>query len=76
MNDYDGVEHDYTKKKWIEHTEIMLCKNAPEKYMDRGTLWNAVEMAEKAQDAQLCREIEVALPENPNTCVAAISPGV
>ena len=63
MNDYDGVEHDYTKKKWIEHTEIMLCKNAPEKYMDRGTLWNAVEMAEKAQDAQLCREIEVALPK-------------
>lgn len=62
VNEYDGVEHDYTKKNWVEYTEIILPKNAPREYQDRGTLWNAVEFAEKAKDAQLCREFEIAIP--------------
>lgn len=61
-NEYDGVEHDFTKKNWVEFTEIILPDNAPEEYKDRSTLWNAVEMVEKYQDAQLAREFEVALP--------------
>jgi len=61
-NTYDGIEHDYTKKGWIEYKEIMLPNNAPREYSDRSTLWNAVEMAEKSKDAQLCREFELALP--------------
>lgn len=61
-NEYDGVEHDFTKKNWVEFTEIILPENAPPEYADRGTLWNAVEMAEKSKDAQLCREFELALP--------------
>lgn len=62
INEYDGVEHDFTKKNWVEYTEIILPNNAPREYQDRGTLWNAVELAEKAKDAQLCREFELALP--------------
>ena len=62
VNEYDGVEHDFTKKNWVEYTEIILPDNAPREYQDRGTLWNAVELAEKAKDAQLCREFELALP--------------
>ncbi len=62
VNEYDGVEHDFTKKGWIEFTEIILPENAPEEYKDRSTLWNAVEAVEKSQDAQLAREFEVALP--------------
>lgn len=61
-NEYDGIEHDFTKKGWVESTEIILPENAPEEYKDRSTLWNAVETVEKSQDAQLAREFEVALP--------------
>ncbi len=61
-NKYDGIEHDFTKKGWVEFTEIILPENAPEEYKDRSTLWNAVEAVEKSQNAQLAREFEVALP--------------
>ncbi len=62
LNEYDGLEHDFTKKNWVEHTEIILPDNAPREYSDRSTLWNAVEMSEKSKDSQLCREYEIALP--------------
>ena len=61
-NEYDGITHDYSKKNWIQHTEIMLPSNAPDSFKDRSTLWNSVEMAEKSNNAQLAREIEIALP--------------
>lgn len=62
VNEYDGLEHDFTKKNWVEYTEIILPENAPSEYSDRSTLWNAVEKSEKSKDAQLCREFELALP--------------
>lgn len=62
VNEYDGIEHDFTKKNWVVHTEIILHENAPQEYSDRSTLWNAVEMLEKSKDAQLCREFELSLP--------------
>ena len=40
----------------------MLPAHAPPEFADRSTLWNSVEQIEKASDAQLAREIEVALP--------------
>ncbi len=61
-NEWDGITHDYSKKNWIEHTEILLPPNAPESFKDRATLWNSVELAEKSGNAQLAREIEIALP--------------
>ena len=61
-NEYDGIEHDYTKKGGVAYSEIMLCENAPKEYQDRQTLWNAVEQIEKSSKAQLAREYEVALP--------------
>ena len=61
-NEYDGVIHDYTKKGGVTHTEIMLPDNAPPEYADRSALWNAVEQIEKNCNAQLAREIELALP--------------
>lgn len=45
------------------HTEILLPGHAPAEYADRATLWNAVEKIEKAKNAQLAREIEIALPQ-------------
>lgn len=61
-NERDGRTHDYTRKDGVVHTEIMTPDNAPEWAKDREKLWNEVEKAEKSIDAQLCREVEVALP--------------
>jgi len=61
-NEYDGQTHDYTQKDGIVHTEILLPDHAPREYLDRSTLWNAVEKVEKAHNSQLAREIELALP--------------
>ena len=61
-NEHDGVTHDYTRKGGIVHTEILLPDHAPAEYADRSLLWNAVEKIEKAKNAQLAREIEIALP--------------
>lgn len=54
--------HDYTRKRGIVHSEILLPPNAPPDFRDRGTLWNSVEQIEKACNSQLARELEVALP--------------
>jgi len=54
--------YNYTKKKGVIYSEIVLCENAPEEYRDRETLWNAVEKVEKASDARLSREFICALP--------------
>ena len=62
-NEYDGVVHDFTRKGGIAHTEILLPQNAPQEFLDRGTLWNSVEKIEKSKNSQLAREIEVALPK-------------
>jgi predicted nucleic acid-binding Zn-ribbon protein len=61
-NEYDGVAHDFGRKGGIVHTEIFLPEFAPREYIDRNTLWNAVEKIEKQKNSQLAREIEVALP--------------
>ena len=55
------IVHDYTRKTGVVHSEIMLPKDAPPEFADREILWNAVEAREKRHDAQLAREIEVAL---------------
>lgn len=61
-NQWDGVEHDYTRKGGIVYKNILLPDHAPQEYRNRATLWNAVEMSEKASDCRLCRECIVALP--------------
>ena len=62
-NEYDGIVHDFTRKGGIAHTEILLPQNAPQEFLDRGTLWKSVEKIEKSKNSQLAREIEVALPK-------------
>lgn len=59
---YEGKDYDFTNKRFVEYSEISLPDNAPEIYNDRATLWNSVEMLEKAKDAQLAREFEISLP--------------
>jgi len=61
-NEWDGITHDYTKKGGVVHSEILLPAHAPSEYSNRSTLWNSVEKIEKSRNAQLAREIEIALP--------------
>lgn len=61
-NDYDGIQHDYTRKQGCVYSEIFLPSNAPMEWQDRAELWNAVEAAEKSKDSRLARELIVALP--------------
>lgn len=62
LNDYDGIRHDYTRKKGLVWEKIFLPEYAPESWKDRSILWNAVEEAENTKDSRLAREIVVALP--------------
>lgn len=61
-NDYDGIQHDYTRKQGLIYQEVMLPPMAPSKWNDREQLWNAVEENEKTKDSRLAREFVVALP--------------
>lgn len=56
----------FTRKRSIVHSEIFLPEGAPKEFRNRETLWNAVEKSERRKDAQLAREIEVALPRELN----------
>jgi hypothetical protein len=57
-----GEVHDYTRKHGVEHTEILAPEHAPDWARDRSALWNAVEQIERRKDAQVSREVRVALP--------------
>jgi hypothetical protein len=62
LNDYDGVQHDYTRKQGLVWQQVFLPENAPAEWADRSLLWNAVEETEKTKDSRLAREFVVALP--------------
>ena len=61
-NDYDGIQHDYTKKQGLVWQQVFLPEYAPQEWKDREQLWNAVEKVETAKDSRLAREFVVALP--------------
>ena len=61
-----GETFDYTRKKGIEHAEIVLPTEAAKRDInwarDRQQLWNAAEAAENRKDARVAREYEVGIP--------------
>lgn len=69
-NDYDGIQHDYTKKQGLVWQEVFLPEYAPQEWKDREQLWNAVEEVETAKDSRLAREFVVALPIDHRSNVA------
>ncbi|TPI17870.1 Ti-type conjugative transfer relaxase TraA [Mesorhizobium sp. B4-1-1] len=54
--------HDFSAKRGVVHSEVMLPDNAPGAWSDRERLWNDIEAFEVRKDAQLAREVEFALP--------------
>ena len=54
-----GELHDYTRKRGVVYTEILT----PESWqIDRASLWNLAEAAERRKDGTTAREYELALP--------------
>src|SRR3954451_7150898 len=62
LDEREARTHDFSHKTDVVHSEILLPDGAPERWADRGVLWNAVEASEKRKDAQVAREVEFALP--------------
>ena len=52
----------FSRRRGVKHTEIILPEGAPEWARDRGELWNQAEKAEKRKNSRTAREIEIALP--------------
>lgn len=62
LNDYDGIQHDYIRKRGLVWQQVFLPEQAPQEWQKRSVLWNAVEENEKTKDSRLAREFVVALP--------------
>lgn len=67
VNERDGITHNYTRahrhERLVADLGVTLPEHAPERWLDRSTLWNEVETVERSANAQLCRRIEYALPD-------------
>jgi hypothetical protein len=61
---------DYTRKRGVEHSEIVLPASAAKLDInwgrDRQALWNAAEVAENRSNSRVAREYEIALPHELN----------
>ena len=58
-----GERFDWRRKgHTLEHHEILLPPGCPMRLADSSALWNAAEAAEKRKDAQVAREVILALP--------------
>ena len=62
LDERTGEEHDYSRRSGVDHAEIVAPEDAPEWTRDRAELWNRAEAAERRHDAQVAREVRVALP--------------
>jgi hypothetical protein len=61
-----GQTFDYTRKRGVEHSEIVLPTEAARRDInwarDRQALWNAAERSENRSNSRVAREYEIALP--------------
>ena len=61
-----GQTFDYSRKRGVEHAEIVLPTEAAQRDInwarDREALWNAAERAENRSNSRVAREYELALP--------------
>jgi ATP-dependent exoDNAse (exonuclease V) alpha subunit len=62
VDERTGEVHDYTRKRGVDYSVILAPSGAHDFVFDRSTLWNSVELTEKRKDAQLAREIDIAIP--------------
>jgi Ti-type conjugative transfer relaxase TraA len=64
-SDRTGELFSFKQRDAAEHHEVLLPESAATNFASSAVLWNAAEAAEKRKDAQVAREIVLALPANP-----------
>lgn len=62
-----GIIHDYGRKQGVDYSEIIgpafPNSNSSNQWLtNRAELWNKIELIEKRKDAQLAREVTIAIP--------------
>jgi len=62
VDERTGLAFDYRRRRGVLDAAILAPAAAPAWILDRARLWNAAELTEKRKDAQLARDIELALP--------------
>jgi ATP-dependent exoDNAse (exonuclease V) alpha subunit len=62
VDERTGEIHDYTRKRGVESTHLVLPEAAPAWASDRSAVWNAAERSELRINSTVAREFEVALP--------------
>ena len=61
-DDRTGVLHDYSNRSDVAYQAIMLPDSANELFANREYLWNQIEASEKRKDAQVAKDVVLALP--------------
>lgn len=61
-DEHTGEIHDYSKKKGVPDSVILIPDGADRNFLKPEYLWNTIEKSEKRKDAQLAREFNIALP--------------
>ena len=58
-----GLTHDYSARHDVVFSTVLLPPGASLNFADREVLWNQAERVEKRRDAQLCKDVVLALPK-------------
>ncbi len=61
-----GITHDYSHRHDVVYSQVLLPEGSDQQFEDREFLWNQAELAEKRCDAQLCKDVVLALPKELN----------
>lgn len=58
-----GITHNFSNRNDVVFSAILLPEGSSSEFKNREFLWNQVELAEKRRDAQICKDIVLALPK-------------
>lgn len=58
-----GITHDFTHRHDVVYSELLLPEGSNSVFENREFLWNQAEAAEKRRDAQVCKDVVLALPK-------------
>jgi Ti-type conjugative transfer relaxase TraA len=61
-----GLTHDFSNRHDVVYSNILLPDHSNASFATREHLWNQAELAEKRRDAQVCKDVVLALPKELN----------
>ncbi|HHG1397578.1 TPA: MobQ family relaxase [Klebsiella pneumoniae] len=61
-DEHTGEIHDYSKKKGVSDSVVLIPEGADKRFLKPEYLFNTIEKCEKRKDAQLALEVNISLP--------------